>query len=401
MDYTDITTDRQLDDFCNRAANSKDIAFDTEFVSEDTYHPDLCLLQIATDDELAVVDTKTVDAAPFWKLLAEGQQTTIAHAAREEFLFCLRATDQRPANLIDLQVAAGLVGLEYPISYGNLCHKLLGESLPKGETRTDWRRRPLSKRQIEYALNDVVYLRETRDILLKRLDKMGRSQWLTEEMLAWQDALEEAVSRQRWRRVSGISGLSPRSMAIVRELWHWREAEAQQRDTPARRVLRDDLIVEMAKRKTSDPKRIRAVRGMHFRDLQKHLKDLGDCVQRALDLQDKDLPRQTRRDPPKQLNMLGQFLYTALSSVCHRNQIAPSIVGSVSDVREFVAHDLNVGRLPDDPPPKLAQGWRKEVVGNLIDDLLAGRLAIRIDDPLSAHPLTIDRTDAAKGDAAE
>ena len=394
MEYTDITTDRQFAEFCRRAATSDDIAFDTEFVSEDTYHSDLCLLQIATDDELAVVDTKAVaDVTPFWEMLAAGGHTTIAHAAREEFLFCLRATGRRPANLVDLQVAAGLIGLEYPISYGNLCNKLLGESLPKGETRTDWRRRPLSKRQIEYALNDVVYLKQTRDLLRQRLAELGRLEWLEEEMLAWQDMLEESVSRQRWKRVSGISGLSARSMAIVRELWHWREAEAERRDVPARRVLRDDLIVEMAKRKTADPKRIKAVRGMHFRDLQKHLNDLAACVQRALDLKEKELPRNARRDPLKQLTMLGQFLNTALSSVCHRNYLAPSLVGSVSDVREFVGYELNVGRLPEDGLPKLAKGWRKEVVGTLIDDLLAGRLAIRIDDPLSAHPLTLDRVD--------
>ena len=394
MEYTDITTGKQLKEFCRRAEKSRDIAFDTEFVSEDTYHSDLCLLQIATDDELAVVDTKSVeDVDPFWELLVHGEHTTIAHAAREEFLFCLRATGKRPANLIDLQIAAGLIGLEYPISYGNLCSKLLGESVPKGETRTDWRRRPLSKRQIEYALNDVIHLNQARDLLVERLKELGRATWLTEEMLAWQDALEESVTRQRWMRVSGISGLSPRSMAIVRELWHWREAEAERRDIPARRVLRDDLIVEMAKRKTADTKRIRAVRGMHFRDLQRHVDDLAACVQRALNLKDDELPRNARRDPLKQLTMLGQFLNTALSSVCHRNHLAPSLVGSVTDVREFVAFELNVGRLPQDELPRLAQGWRKEVVGNLIDDLLAGRLAIRIDDPLSAHPLTIDRID--------
>ena len=394
MEYTDITTDAQLKDFCARASKAKDIAFDTEFVSEDTYHSDLCLVQVAADKELAVIDTKAIsDADPFWELLAEGNHTTIAHAAREEFLFCLRATGKRPANLIDLQVAAGLVGIEYPASYGNLVGKLMGKTVPKGETRTDWRRRPLSRRQIEYALNDVLYLVQMRDALKKRLAELGRLAWLDEEMLAWQDNLEESVSRQRWMRVSGISGLSPRSMAIVRELWHWREDEAQRRNTPARRVLRDDLIVEMAKRQTADPKRIKAVRGMHFRDVQKHIDELAKCVQRGLDLDDKDLPRRARRDPPKQLNMLGQFLATALSSVCHRNHLAHSLVGSVSDVREFVAYELNVGRLPDDDLPKLASGWRKEVVGTLIDDLLEGRLAIRIDDPLSDHPLTLERVD--------
>ena len=394
MEYTDITTDAQLRDFCDDVAQAQVIGFDTEFVSEDTYEPDLCLLQIVADGRLAVVDTKTVeDVTPFWTLLAEGQQETIAHAAREEFLFCMRATGERPGNLIDLQVAAGLIGLEFPISYGNLVHRLLGKTVPKGETRTDWRRRPLSKRQVQYALNDVVYLEPLRDAIFKRLEKLGRLDWLSQEMAAWQDALEESLSRQRWKRVSGISGLSPRSMAIVRELWHWREAEAERRNLPPRRVVRDDLIIEMAKRQTSDPKRIKAVRGMHHRDLQKKVGEMAACVRRALDLPEQDLPRTQRRAAPKQLAVLGQFLATALASVCHRNHLAPSLVASVQDVRDFVALELNMADTSDGPLPKLAAGWRKEVVGNLIDDFLTGKLAIRIDDPLSDHPLKLERTD--------
>ena len=394
MDYTDITNDKQLAKFCDRAAGADFIGFDTEFVSEDTYQSDLCLVQIAVGDELAVIDTKAIDdVSPFWELLARGPHETVAHAAREEYLFCRRVTGEPPHKLLDLQVAAGLIGLEYPISYGNLVYKLAGKSVPKGETRTDWRRRPLSKRQIEYALNDVVHLRQLRDAVVKRLEELDRLPWLDEEMQSWQNALEESVSRQRWKRVSGISGLSARSMAIVRELWQWREAEAERRDQPPRRVLRDDLIVEMAKRQTADPKRIKAVRGMHHRDLQRNVGALADCVQRALDLDDADLPRNQRRDVPKQLTVLGQFLATALSSVCHRNHVAPSLVGSVQDIRAFVAYELNINREDGDDPPKLATGWRKDIVGNLIDDLLTGKMAIRIDDPLSEHPLTLERVE--------
>lgn len=396
MEYTDITTDRQLREYCQRIAGAEFIAFDTEFVSEDTYEPDLCLIQVAVGGEFTVIDAKAVENIdPFWELLADAPHETIVHAGREEFLFCLRATGKRPHKLFDLQIAGGLIGLEYPASYGNLVGKLLGESIPKGETRTDWRRRPLSKRQIEYALNDVVHLQQLRDAIVKRLEALDRLNWLEEEMRTWQDGLEESISRQRWRRVSGISGLSPRSMAIVRELWHWREERARQRNLPPRRVLRDDLIVEMARRQTDDPRRIKAVRGMRHRELQKQIPELAKCVQRALDLKNEELPRSPRRQTPKQLAVLGQFLATALASVCHRNQLAPSLVGSVQDVRSFVAYELNIDRSDDEEPPKLATGWRKEVVGKLIDDLLDGKLAIRIDDPLSEHPLTLERVSDA------
>lgn len=392
MNYTDITTDEGLHEFCRRAAQTDVVAFDTEFVSEDTYQPDLCLIQAAVDGELTVIDTKAVDdLTPFWQLLVTPRHQSIVHAGREEFLFCLRSTGRRPHDLLDLQIAAGLIGLEYPASYGNLIAKLLGKSLPKGETRTDWRRRPLSARQIKYALQDVIHLQPMRDELLRRLEKLGRIPWLEEEMRSWQDTLEENFTRQRWRRVSGISGLSPRSMAIVRELWQWREQQAQQRNRPPRRVLRDDLIVEMARRKTSDVSRIKAVRGMNRRDVTPHVKDFARCVERAMALPDSELPRSERRDLPPQLAVLGQFLHTVLSSVCRRQQLAPSLVGTVQDVRDYVAAQLNVGPSRDEPP-KLAVGWRAEVVGDLIDHFLDGKLAIRIDDPLSDHPLTLQDT---------
>jgi ribonuclease D len=292
--------------------------------------------------------------------------------------------------MIDLQIAAGFVGLEYPASYGNLISKVVGKTLGKGETRTDWRRRPLSKAQIDYALQDVVYLHALRDGLLTDIDKLGRRAWLDEEMQTSQAALEETLSRQRWRRVSGISGLSPRAMAIVRELWRWRESEALRRNVPVKRVLRDDLLVEMARRQTADVSRIKAVRGMNRRDVTPHLKDFAECIERALALKNDELPRTERRDLPPQLTVLGQFLAAALASVCRLQNLAPSLVFTLQDIRDFVAHELGYSQ-PEDDPPRLAVGWRAEVIGDLIDDFLAGKLAIRIDDPLSDHPLKLEK----------
>jgi ribonuclease D len=388
--YTDITTAHELRAFCHRHRDTPSIGFDTEFVSEDTFIPDLCLIQVAAAGELAVIDTKTIDDLnPFWQLLTTAQETVV-HAGREEFLFCVRSTGQRPGGMIDLQIAAGFIGLEYPASYGNLIGRVVGKTLGKGETRTDWRRRPLTKPQIEYALQDVVYLQALRDGLLSQIDKLGRSSWLVEEMETAQTALEETLARQRWRRVSGISGLSPRAMAIVRELWRWREAEAQRRNVPVKRVLRDDLLVEMARRQTADVARIKAVRGMNRRDVTPHLKEFAECIERALALKNDELPRSERRDLPPQLTVLGQFLAAALASVCRLQNLAPSLVFTLQDIRDFVAHELGYSQ-PDDEPPRLAIGWRAEVIGEHIDDFLAGKLAIRIDDPLSDHPLKLEK----------
>jgi ribonuclease D len=388
VSFLHITTDEQLAAFCSTLRAAGDIAFDTEFVSEHTYRSELCLIQVSAGGQLAVIDPLAVGSlAPFWEaLVAEGHQTVV-HAGREELVFCLEATGRRPAGLFDVQIAAGLVGYEYPAGYASLLSRLLGQQLHKGETRTDWRRRPLSNQQIEYALDDVRHLLLMRDRLSERLRQLGRSGWMEAEMQSWQDEVDAYRGRERWRRVSGISGLSARSLAIVRSLWRWREEEAERRDMPPRRVLRDDLIVELAKRRTSDVKQIRAVRGMERGDLQRSLPKLASAIDEALQSPDADLPRNERRETPNQINMLGQFLSSALTSICRSAEISPALVGTASDVRDLVAYRLgyDVGGTP-----LLAEGWREEVVGHLIEDLLAGKTSIRIADPLSDHPLVFE-----------
>ncbi len=390
MRYAHITTDRQLADLCQELAAEPAIGFDTEFVSEDTFRPELCLIQVAAGDTLAVIDTLAVsDVSPFWQLLSRPGHETIVHAGREELLFCLEAAGQPPTALFDLQIAAGLVGYEYPAGYGTLLFKLLGQRLEKGETRTDWRRRPLSERQIEYALDDVRHLKPMRDVLASRLAELGRLDWLASEMAAWEKDVAATRSRERWWKVSGISGLSSRSLAIVRELWRWRDQEAQKRDTPARRVLRDDLIVELAKRRSADAKQIRAVRGMERGDLQRLMPKLAAAVEAALALPDHDCPKPAVREVPPQINLLGQFISSALTSICRTAQVAPSIVGTASDVRDLVAHELGYGQAGDELPI-LGQGWRAEVVGHLIEELLAGKVSVRIRDPRADEPLIFE-----------
>jgi len=391
MQFEHITTDQQLHDFCESIAAAKLVAFDTEFVSEDTYRPELCLVQLAAGGQLAIVDPQPIeDLSPLWDVLCDPDREIIVHSAREEFHFCLRLAGRRPGRLFDVQIAAGFVGLEYPASLKNLVAQVVNETLPKGETRTDWRRRPLSKRQLEYAMFDVVHLERVRDKLAKRLDKLGRFEWFREEMLAWQDDQEAAEARERWRRVSGVSGLKPRALAIVRELWRWREAEAKRRDQPPKRVLRDDLIVELARRGTSDVKRIRALRGLERGYLQRHLPTIAASIERANNTPDDELPKSQRRETPQKLTVVGQFLATIVSSICRSSKIAPGLVATVQDVRDLVSYQLGVNG-PIDEPPALAHGWRAEIVGNAVEEMLNGKVSVRIDDALSDDPLILER----------
>ncbi len=393
MQYENITTDRQLEDYCREIADSESIAFDTEFVSEHTYRPVLCLVQVAAGGKLAVIDALAVeDLTPFWEMVVAGDHETIVHAGRVEMEFCLRAVGRQPKRPFDVQIAAGLAGMEFPAAYGTLVSRLVGGASKNRETRTDWRRRPLSKRQIQYALEDADYLHPMRDKLRASLQEHDRLAWFEEEMEIWQAEIQRAFSHERWRRVSGNSNLNARTLAIVRELWRWREAEAERRDTPVRRVLRDDLIVELARRGTADTKRIGAVRGLERGDLRRRIDEIAACVQRGLDLDGEECPKTTPSQRKPKLSVLGQFLFAALSSICRRAQLAPNLVGSPSDVRDWIVWQTGSKRTGQNPP-KLARGWRAPFIGRLFDDLLAGKTAVRIENPTSECPLVFEGED--------
>ncbi len=388
-----ITEADQLKEFCDRTRETQFVGFDTEFVSENQYRPELCLIQIATDNELAIIDTLAVgDISVFWDWLtdetANPQRITLVHAAREEFLFCVRACGRWPVGLFDVQLAAGMIGMEYPTSYGNLVSRTLNIQIDKGETRTDWRRRPLSDRQIDYALQDVTHLRPIYDRLLKKLNAKNRLPWLQEEMTAWQQQLERTVTEPQWRRVNGISNLRPAALAIVRELWTLREAEAKQRNRSPRRVLPDDLIVELAKRGKANTKQIKAIRGFESRVSQQLIGQLAAAIERANQLPDSELPPRMRRNKTANLGLLGQFLTTALKIVCKTESIASGIVGSADDVRTMAAWRLGMIQLKVEP--ELSKGWRAEIVGTLIDRVLDGTYAIRVGDPKSDDPLVLE-----------
>ncbi len=390
-----ITSSIQLREFCDKIAGSPVIAFDTEFVSEDSYRPKLCLIQVAAGDELAIIDPVNVDQTePFWELLIQPGRTVIAHAAREEVRFCYRFTGQPIAGLFDTQLAAGFVGMEYPASLGTLVQRLCNKSLPKGETRTNWSRRPLSRDQIIYALNDVIDLNAMQRTLSSMVSEFDRHAWLQEETELFQQKVIDAETRENWHRVSGASGLNARQMETVRHLWLWRENRARETDRLPRRVLRDDLIVELAKRGSTEQRKIKGIRGMERRGFNEHYADIGAAIQRALDTPEKDLPKRPRGSRRVVSPMLSQFFSTAIACISRQHKLAPPIVGNADDVRELLGYKLD--RRQHDPEPALLKGWRGDIVGKTFDRLLAGELAIGIADVTDPQPLEFIESAAAR-----
>jgi ribonuclease D len=396
MQYHNITTDEQLQQYCRELAGHPRVAFDTEFVSEHTFRPVLCLIQVAANGELAAIDALAVtDLTPFWNTLAAEGRTTIVHSGRSEVEFSIQAIGRPPAGLFDVQIAAGLIGVEYPAGYANLLSKVLGLKVKKHETRTDWRRRPLSKKQLEYALSDALHLEPLYETLAKRLVELGRLEWMEEEMSTWRTELEKALSHERWRRVSGHSGLDARALAILRELYKWRETEAHRRNQPARRVLRDDLLIELAKRGSADPKQIQALRGMERGDLARRMDAISACITKALAMPEEEWPVRLPAEQMPQLSVLGQFLFAALGSLCRQSQLAPALVGTPNDIRELIVQRTH--QVKSKKTPRLAKGWRAQFVGELFNELLDGQIAVRVTAPGEESPLSFERMTKKKG----
>lgn len=292
--YQIVDTPAKLEAWCRTHRKVEWLAFDTEFIAENHYKPLLCLVQIASPKGFFLLDPIRVeDTTPFWELLVEGAHKTIVHAGQSELGFCYRYTGRFPRRLFDVQIAAGLVGIEFPAGYTNLVHKVLGQSIPGTESRTNWKLRPLTQRQVEYALDDVTYLRKLETVLKNDLRRLSRRDWYREEIVYQLTDYFTYYSSPQWRRLVRGASLDASSLAVVRALWHWREGLAKRRNCLPRRVLRDDLIMECAKRKLADIKSLQNIRGMEHSDMKRLLPEITRCVADALALPPEACPHVT------------------------------------------------------------------------------------------------------------
>ncbi len=386
-----ITDPAQADALYDEIRAAGIFALDTEFVSEHTYRPELALAQVATPDRVAILDPLALPGLdPLWELAADPDVEVVMHAGDQESRFCWLEADALPTRVFDVQIAAGLLGYRYPLAYHSLVGTVLHRHAEHGQTRSDWMHRPLSDRQLAYAADDVEHLLPLRDVLHPRLDDAGRLAWLGAEIAHRDEQLLDEFTGERWWRVAGAQKLAPRDLAAVRELFHWREALAQSRDLPRRRILRDDLLVSAAQASPHDLDDLRRVRGME-RLPHRDRPGLLDALQVARELPPGELPRRRRGgggNGPTQARMLALTLEALLESICIEREVAPTLVGGAGDLRRLVHWHL-AGRNPK-RPPRLLTGWRAEVCGDLLEDALAGRVRIRVGDPASAHPLVVE-----------
>jgi ribonuclease D len=371
---------------CSYLRDCPCFGFDTEFVGENTYQPQLCLIQVATPERLILIDPLSVGPLDgFWDLITDPAHLIVVHAGREEVRLCRHWTGKPPANLFDLQIAVGLVGFHYPLGHASLVNQVLGVSIAKGETLTEWRDRPLTPSQIQYAFDDVRYLLPLWQRLSERLRALGREEWAREEFTRLETAMDpEEIAVERWRKLRGLGGLDRRRLAVVRALSQWREETAARINRPPRTIVRDDLLIEIARRNSSRERDLQIIRGLPRRDLPAIARVIEEA--RALPLESCPVPTDREQDPP-QLPLIANVLSAALGNFCVREQLAQSLVANSQDVKSL-ARAAILGQPVEDS--LLTQGWRQTHVLPHLQGLLEGRLALRIVDAGAGAPLEIE-----------
>lgn len=360
-------------------------AFDTEFVGEETYIPRLCLVQVATPDTLYLVDPLAVDdIASFWKLVAEPGRRVVVHGGREEIRLCRQWAGVPPSGLFDVQVAAGLTGPVFPLGMGTLAEQELGVRLRKGETLTEWRTRPLSPEQITYAYDDVRYLLPLEKILSGRLADHHRQAWMEEETSRQINSVDPVRIQEdeRWRKLKGAGSLDPKRLGVLRALHAWREGRANELNRPVRVLMRDDLLVELARRMPTRPADLELVRGISKRDVPV----LVEVIEQARNLPRDQWPEATPRElEAPQAQPLVSFLQLVLQHHCARVNLAQPLAATQAELKTLVRQHLTGEAQPSEG--LLSAGWRREHILPLLQDALAGRLALRVQDITRDEPL--------------
>lgn len=380
-----IANQESFEAFVDRARSSSVLAIDTEFLREKTYYARLCLLQLATDDEVVVVDPFAVESlAVIEPLLTDESIVKLFHAGDQDLEILYHEVGVLPHPVFDTQIAAALLGQSQQVGYGALVHAECGVSLKKIDSFTDWSRRPLSDSQLEYAADDVVYLPRLYRMMTKELTEKGRLTWLDHDLEELVDpARYEQDPRERYRRLKRGNQLTLQQLSAAREVAAWRETEAQRRNIPRKWVLTDEQIVEACKREARTIDELFMVRGMREKLSTRDARKVVSLLKSGLDLPEDAWPepdRPSRNEP----NVDAQIdLMNALVRLRSKeNGIAMQTLASHAELSQVArGHHEGVDVL---------KGWRRALIGEELLELLAGKLSLR----LVNGEVTVERVEA-------
>jgi ribonuclease D len=388
-----IATTDDLAAACRRLAEHAFVTVDTEFLRETTFWPRLCVVQIASEEEAVAVDAMAdgIDLGPFFELMANPRLTKVFHAARQDLEIVWNLSKMIPAPLFDTQVAAMVCGFGDQVSYGELVQTVTKVTLDKSSRFTDWSRRPLLPAQVDYAIADVTYLRDIYAFLRRKLEQSGRLDWLQDEMaLLTSPSTYEQHPEHAWERFRNRVR-KPRDLAVLMEVARWREAEAQERDVPRSRVLKDDVLIEvaLAAPRTADALgNLRAFpRGM---ERSRAGVDILAAIERGLARDPKTLPKLERERRGGGNGATVELLKVLLRQVSESHDVAAKMIATVDDLEAIAADDnAKVAALT---------GWRRELFGLKALELKQGRLALTVED---GRVVTLEWQEAARDSAAE
>jgi len=369
-----ITTRAELAAACTRMAAHPFVTVDTEFLRETTYYPLLCVAQMATTDEAVVIDALApdIDLSPFLALMADEKVMKVFHAARQDIEIVWHSAKLIPHPIFDTQVAAMVLGYGDSISYDQLVQRITGDTLDKSHRFTDWTRRPLSDAQLAYAISDVTHLREVYHALVEDLGRRGRADWVQEEMQVLTSPETYRMDPQSaWQRLK-TRVRKPKELAVLIEVAAWREREAQSRDVPRSRVLKDEAIADIAIQAPTSTEKLK-----HLRSLPKGFERsrwgeaIVAAVERGLQRDPKTLPLHVRPQPPSNASAAVELLKVLLRMISERHHVAAKVIATVDDLARIASDDHA-------DVPALT-GWRRELFGEKALALKHGKLSLAIE----------------------
>jgi len=369
-----IATSDDLAAVCTRMARHPFVTVDTEFLRETTYYPLLCVAQMASPEEAVVIDALAtgIDLAPFFALMANEKIVKVFHAARQDIEIVWNMAKTIPHPIVDTQVAAMVLGYGDSISYDQLVQRITGDTLDKSHRFTDWTRRPLSDAQVAYALSDVTHLRDVYTKLATDLDKRGRNNWVEAEMdVLTSPETYRADPERAWERLKSRVR-KPKELAVLIEIAAWREREAQSRDVPRGRVIKDDVLGDIAVQAPTTLERLANLRSLPKGfERSRWGEQIIEAVKRGLERDHKTLPRLDRFRPATNGAATVELLKVLLRMTAERHSVAAKVIATVDDLDRIAADD--------DADVPAMKGWRREMFGEKALALKHGRLALAVD----------------------
>ena len=362
-----VDNDADLGSVIDQLRDQRVYAVDTEFHRERTYYPKVALVQLAYADRLVIIDPLAVDIAPLAEVF-DGEGLAVLHAAAQDLEVFDRSCGVIPTAIFDTQVAAGFLGLSSP-SLASLHERELGKRLPKGDRLTDWLRRPLTEPQLDYAISDVADLLDIKDRLQAQLEELERLDWaLAECELLRQRVRVPPDPADAWARIKECRHLRGPALGVAQELAAWREVRAAETDQPARFVLPDLALVGIAQRKPTTVDGLKKVRGLDGRHLRSGVgEEILAVVQRGLLVTPRRLPAPRRRELDAKLRPAVPLVAAWVNQLARDAKIDPALVGTRADIEALLRGDESA---------RLTEGWRAELVGQPIEQLLTGQASL-------------------------